>query len=212
MYNVLAALTIGGAVLLLYTVASARRAEEKPTPTRNWAEIQGGHLLYGSDAAPATMVVFSDFQCPACARMDEWLGRLAAESGNNISISVRNFPLTRIHHSALAAAQAAECAGDEGYYRPYHHALFQHQAELGAVRWDEILAGPAHPDGTLMARCMADTTVMARVMRDIAIGRQAGVEGTPTIILNGQRLPAARSYRELRTAVLRSGQRARGGI
>ena len=86
----------------------------------------------GAEAAPVQVVVFSDFECPYCRRAAPVLRRVAAAFPNDVSLIWRHFPLG-IHPSAPRAAEAAQCAEDQGRFWEFHDALFSQSASLAVV-------------------------------------------------------------------------------
>ena len=84
----------------------------------------------GPQDAPVTLVEFSDFQCPYCRRVQSVLKRLMAAYHGKLKLVFRDFPLRQIHPEAQKAAEAAQCANDQGQFWPYHDRLFA-TTELG---------------------------------------------------------------------------------
>ena len=80
--------------------------------------------------APVTIVEFSDFQCPFCARVQPTVKQIVEEYGDQVRIIYRDFPLG-FHQDAQKAAEAAECADDQGMFWEYHDLLFANQGALG---------------------------------------------------------------------------------
>lgn len=158
----------------------------------------GGHARGPGDAA-VTLVEFSDFDCPHCARLDETITRLMRSERLGIRVVFRHFPLnaqcnpaaqgTR-HPEACDAAVAAECAGEQDRFWPYQHTLFSRQGRFS--RSD--LVGYARQHGLdieAFERCMDGGEARARVERDAREGARAGVQSTPTIFINGRRIEGA---------------------
>ena len=84
----------------------------------------------GNANAPVTIVMFSDFQCPACSASHPVLQKVLAEYGDKIRFVVRDFPLTAIHENAFLAAQAANAANAQGKFFEYAEILYQNQTAL----------------------------------------------------------------------------------
>lgn len=139
--------------------------------------------LRGPSGAPV-ILVYGDFQCPYTRVAYRRIQRLERR-GKPLRLVFRHFPLTHIHPHALGAALAVEAAAAQGLYWPMHDILFKRQAALekdqlrsyaAAVgvdlsRFDAELSRPAHA---------------ARIDRDLRSGSNAGVQGTPTIFVDGQ--------------------------
>lgn len=83
----------------------------------------------GGQNALVTIVEFSDFQCPFCARAKPTVDRILQEYGDRVTFVYKHFPLSQIHPRAQKAAEAAECARDEGKFWEFHDKLFETQAD-----------------------------------------------------------------------------------
>jgi protein-disulfide isomerase len=160
-------------------VASETRREGE------WRKIADiGHAI-GPRTAPATVVVFSDFQCPFCAAAESRLTRLSEQLPGKIRIVRRHWPLVRIHRFAKDAAIAAECAADQSRFESYSASLYQNQAEIGNLRWVDLAALADVPDTAAFADCMTKRTHLSKVERDERVALSLDTRGTPTILLNG---------------------------
>ena len=138
----------------------------------------------GAATAPATVVMFSDFQCPACARTHPVLKSVVAEFGDKVRFVVRDFPLESIHENAFAAALAANAANAQGKYFEYIDLLYRNQSSLDAASLKKYAA----EIGLNVKQFEVDSTLersAAEVRKDAADGEKYGVSGTPTIFVNG---------------------------
>ncbi len=158
-----------------------------PTPAlpRIPMDLGDGPSL-GPANAKATLLVFSDFQCPYCARARHVLERLRALYPDDLRIVYRYFPLSQ-HKQARLAAVAAECAYEQDKFWPYHDLLFDNanaleQADLERYGTELGL------DVENLKSCMQSDTARRRVDEAEAAGRRMGVEGTPAIYINGMKL------------------------
>ena len=138
----------------------------------------------GASNARLTIVEFSDFQCPFCARhWKQTYGELDREyiSAGKVRYVFRQFPLERIHLQALKAGEAAACAGTEAKFWEMHDRLFANQQ---ALLPDDLVthAQALGLDGPKFKTCLAGQ-MTARVRQDIALGVQAGVGSTPTFFI-----------------------------
>jgi protein-disulfide isomerase len=168
----------------LYTTYSRSR----PRPIEPWKTVsdwrtyaKGGHRI-GPENAPATLVVFSDYQCPVCLNIERRLRQLEARYPTELSVIVRQFPLTG-HPYAKPAAIAAECAAAQDRFLPYHQRLFDQQALIGRQSWVGIAEAVGVPDTAAFARCLRDPRAEAEADSDIADGKRLGVFGTPTVLV-----------------------------
>jgi protein-disulfide isomerase len=181
--------------------AGAGGAASEPTPPAEPVQVDVmGAPAQGPADAKVTMVEFVDFECPFCGRYArDTLPRLRREYGDRIRYVSRQFPL-EIHPNAERAALAAECAGEQGRYWPFHELLFKHQDALGKPD----LAGYARQVGLDMdryERCIHDPDTEARVQRDIADGRRYGVTGTPAFFINGRLVSGAQPFAQFKAAL-----------
>lgn len=157
-----------------------------------------GHARGPADAA-VTLVEFSDFDCPHCARLDEAINQLLRAERPDVRVVFRHFPLnsecnpsaqgTR-HPEACQAAYASECAGEQTKFWQYQHILFSRQGRF--QRAD--LVGYARQLGLdleAFERCLDGEDVRRRVERDAREGARLGVQSTPTLFINGRRIEGA---------------------
>lgn len=83
-----------------------------------------GKVARGDASAPITIVEYSDFQCPFCARVEPTLDQVLNDYPGKVNLYYKHFPLTQIHQYAQKAAEASECAADQGKFWEYHDILF----------------------------------------------------------------------------------------
>jgi protein-disulfide isomerase len=143
-----------------------------------------GAPLRGSPMAPVTLIEFSDFECPYCGRAAPLLEKIVRERPGKIRFYFLNYPLSGHLHSG-SAARAAVAAGRQGKFWEMHDAMFAHQDALE----DEDLRNYAKDVGLEVERFEADRVseeVQRAVEADRAKGEKLGVQGTPTIYINGR--------------------------
>ena len=85
-------------------------------PEQVWESLLDGGRRVGSEGAPATVVVFTDYECPFCAAADRTLETLRADFGSDLAVVYRHYPLLSIHPNAYHEARLAECAAEEGFF------------------------------------------------------------------------------------------------
>lgn len=132
----------------------------------------------------AKLVVFSDYECPFCKKMDAVLLNLESEFGERLEVEMLNFPLP-FHPQALPAAIAAECARAQGKYQEYQHALFQNQDKLSSV-FNLKLAQKLGLNTAVFSQCQTDPAIVSKIEVDRQLGQFLGVNGTPSLYLNGK--------------------------
>jgi len=143
-----------------------------------------GSPFLGSPDAPVTVVLFSDFQCPYCAKMEGTVARLLAAYPKEIKVVFKHFPL-RIHRYAGLAALAAIAAQQEGKFWRFHDRLFAAQKELNQQKILEIAKEVGLDEKEFIA-AIGSREVKDRLTKDMADGKKAGVTGTPTVFVNGR--------------------------
>jgi protein-disulfide isomerase len=139
----------------------------------------------GQASAPVTLVVFSDFQCPFCARAEPSVAEVEKAYPHDVRVVWKNFPLTSIHPYAMPAALASEAAREQGKFWEMHDKLFANQPALAQTPY-ETYAKELGLDLAKFKAAMASDKAKARVQEDAAQAQQLGVNGTPTFIVNGE--------------------------
>jgi protein-disulfide isomerase len=146
----------------------------------------------GNPTAPAVLVDYSDFQCPACGSYHPLVKQLIKElSTSTLRFVARNFPLP-MHENADEAARAAEAAGKQNKYWEMHDLLFDRQSFWESeTKPDQKFLGYAELLGLNTTTFMADyhsDAIKDRIQREVSAGEAAGVDRTPLFFLNGERL------------------------
>ena len=150
----------------------------------------------GPAGAVLTLVEFSDFQCPYCLVAVAKLNAVLEAYPGKIKLIFKQFPL-HMHSQAALAAAAAVAAHQQGKFWPMHDALFAHRRELSRPLI-LALANTAGLDTKRFAADLDSAETKATVARDVEDGDRAGVEGTPSVFINGRKyngeldLPAIR--------------------
>jgi protein-disulfide isomerase len=157
-----------------------------------------GFPVRGETNARLTLIEFSDYECPFCARHARQtmpqLQRDYIQTGK-VKYVVRHFPLEAIHKEAFGAAAAANCAGERGKYWEMHDRLFAHQSTL------KDLAAHAAAIGLETAwfqECLGSDRHAEAIRRDISDGQLAGVRGTPAFFI-GVTDPNAGTIKPMKT-------------
>jgi protein-disulfide isomerase len=167
----------------------------------------GDNPAKGPVDASVTVVEFSDFQCPYCARFtQETLPAILSNYSDKVRFVFMNFPLTSIHANAEKAAEAAECAYDQGAFWEYHDLLFQNQAALDA----DSLKGYAASLGLNASQfneCLDSGEKADEVEKDMTAAQKAVQEagldrfGTPAFFINGNHLGGAQPFDVFKQAI-----------
>jgi predicted DsbA family dithiol-disulfide isomerase len=145
-----------------------------------------GSPFKGVESAPVTIAVFSDFQCPYCAKIGSLLDQVLENNTGKVKLVFKNFPLTR-HKYAIKAAMAALAADKYGKFWKFHDQLFLEHDKLNDQKIREIARNLGF-NNEEFEKMMKDPKISAKIKKDVLDGRQAGVTGTPTVFVNGRRL------------------------
>ena len=156
--------------------------------------------IYGSANESIKLLEYGDYECPFCAEAQPIIKEIQRRLGDDLLFAFRNFPLTNIHPYAEHAAEAAEAAGAQGTFWGMHDILFENQTALD----DEDLAAYAAElglDETRLIREVTSGVYTPRIREDFKSGVRAGVNGTPTFFINGERYDGARDLKHLLNAL-----------
>lgn len=143
-----------------------------------------GAPFRGPKNAPVTIVEFSDFQCPLCAKAQAVLQEVLAAYPQEVKLVYRHFPPER-NPQAKLAAEAAECAAQQGRFWEYHDQVFAHASQLSPAGL-QTLAETLRLDLQAFSTCLDAGKAQARVAEDLADARGAGLTETPTFFINGR--------------------------
>jgi len=188
-------------------VASRPAAAARPSgpdPARAFNLPLGNSPTKGPADAPITIVEFSDYQCPFCARSEPLVQSALAAYPTQARLVYKHFPLTSIHPQALPAALAAAAAQKQGKFWEMHEKLFANQRALAPEQMKEY-ARQVGLDVPQFERDMQSDEVKALVQDDIKLAQRVGVRGTPTIFVNGKILQnrSLDGFKELINPVLK---------
>lgn len=153
----------------------------------------------GPADAPVTLTLFTDFECSYCARLAPVLDQVHQQYPDNVKIVFKNYPL-RMHRFAQQAAVAALAANELGQFWPFHDRLFQNYNRLNAQKV-EAIREELGLDPEKFRVFMNDPAMQQRVRDDLQQGTAAGVRGTPTVYINGRKMPYRLSLAGFRKAI-----------
>jgi len=150
----------------------------------------------GPANAAVTIVEFSDFECPYCGGFYPTLKEIEKNYKDRIRIVYRQFPLTSIHPRALKAAEASLCANDQGQFWQMHDAMFTDQKNLEVSDLKDKAAKLTLNTGTFNA-CLDSSKYASIIKNEILEGAKLGVNGTPSMFINGRFLSGDQPYDDL---------------
>ena len=156
----------------------------------------------GAKNAPVTIIEFSDFQCPFCERFyTQTLPQIENEyiKTGKAKLVYRDFPLS-FHENAQKAAEAGECADEQGKFWVMHDMIFENQASLSVADLKKY-AGRVGLDQAKFDSCLDSSKYAAEVQKDQTDGQAAGVTGTPGFVINGRLIVGAQPFSAFKQAI-----------
>ena len=174
-----------------------RRQEEDPNKV--YDVPVGKSYFKGGKNAPVELVLFSDYQCPFCARVEPTLDKLEKEFGDKLKIVWKNQPLS-FHKRAMPAAKASMAAGEQGKFWEMHKILFENNKKLE----DADLEGYAKQIGLNLTKwkaAMESDAIANQIKAEQTLANKVGARGTPTSFINGKKLRGAQPYEAFKKAV-----------
>ncbi|MCR4314482.1 MAG: DsbA family protein [Candidatus Uhrbacteria bacterium] len=157
---------------------AAAPAEAIPTPTATGVPTvtESDHIRGNKDAA-ITIIEYSDFECPFCGRFHPTMLQVMEEYTDSVRWVFRHFPLS-FHPEAMPAANAAECASEQGKFWEYADALFENQTSLGS-EYFATLASDLGLNTSQWQDCYDTSKYQDVIEAQAQAGGAAGVSGTP---------------------------------
>ena len=167
----------------------------------------GDNPAKGPADAKVTIVEFSDFQCPYCSRFTtETLPQILSNYGDKVRFVFMNFPLPSIHENAQKAAEAGECANEQGAFWQFHDIMFQNQSAL-TVDNLKSYAAQLNLDTAKFNECLDSGKMASAVEADMTAAEKAATDagltrfGTPAFFINGNSLSGAQPYANFKAAI-----------
>ncbi len=159
-----------------------------------------GDPSIGPEDAPVTIIEFSDYQCPYCqAWYQQVYDQLMANYPGKIRFVYRDLPLPG-HPESLPAAEAANCAGEQGVYWKFHDDLFSGQYSLGRAAYEQY-AADLGLDTAAFTACLDDHRFQAEVKADAVDADRLGLTGTPSFVINGRILIGAQPFESFKSII-----------
>jgi protein-disulfide isomerase/uncharacterized membrane protein len=154
--------------------------------------------VLGPANAPIKVAEYSDFLCPYCRGVAGAFAQYIPAAAGRVSVHYKNYPLDSecnahvertIHPGACLLARAGICAAAQDKFWPYHDRVFSMEMKEAQAADVTRLAAEAGLDTAALETCLSSPATQARLAADIAEAWKAGVRGTPTLFINGKRLP-----------------------
>jgi len=164
--------------------------------------IRDDDYIKGDRSAKVEVVEYSDFQCPYCLRHNDTMDQIIKNYQNKIAVVFRHFPLTSIHPEAQKAAEAAECAGEQGKFWEMHDLLFQANANstMSVDQWKKEAAN-LKLNTQQFDSCLDSGKYANKVAQEQSGGAAAGVQGTPATFINGEIISGAVPYEQIKAVI-----------
>jgi len=153
-----------------------------------------GDHVFGKADSPVVLIEYGDFQCPGCGSAFPTVDKVVEKYKDKIAFVFRNFPLTGIHPNARVAAAAAEAAGQQGKFWEMYRMLYENQNSWSGLGTSErtdyfvSLAEDLELNRDTFLAHLSDNTISQKINFDLAVGKKAGVDATPTFFLNGEKM------------------------
>jgi protein-disulfide isomerase/uncharacterized membrane protein len=159
--------------------------------------------LKGPATAPAKVVEFSDFMCPFCRNLAGALSQFVPQSGGRVAVYFMNYPLDNTcnpklpratHPGACTVALGGVCAQYQGKFDAYHDRVFSTELKNPQAADVVRLAGEAGLNAAAFEGCLDDPKTKAELAAQIAEGNRLGISATPTLYINGKKLPRINDF------------------
>lgn len=162
---------------------------------------------YGAPGAPVVIVMFSDFQCQYCKQEAKVIrDNLASTYPNDVRVYFKDFPLDSIHIWSTSAAMAGRCVfrQNPAAFWEYHDWIFEHQGDINPENLKaKVLefAGTKNLDTLMLARCIDNKVTEKEVEKTVAEGKAVHVDSTPTMFVNGRKIPGSLAWPQLKQVI-----------
>ena len=183
--------------------------EDSPIP------VSSKDPMWGNRAAPVTVVIFSDFQCPFCSRVEPTMDQVKSTYGpDKVRLIWKNEPLS-FHDKAKPAAEAAQgvfaLKGSDGFWK-FHDTAFKNQSALSPESYEKWAKDAGVTDMAKFKAGLAAHTWAKKVDDDHEIAKKAGVNGTPAFYINGVVLSGAQPFDKFKAVIDAELQKAQAKI
>jgi protein-disulfide isomerase len=183
-------------------------AEPSPETDQTVFKVDAGRSpSRGPKNAPVTVILFSDFECPYCSRVEPSITQLEKDFPGKIRVVWKDFPLG-MHRNARPAAIAARAAGDEGKFWQMHAKLFANQRSLDRASLEKY-AQELGLDLTKFRAALDTGKFSSEIDADMRVGQTLGIQGTPAAFINGRKIHGAYPYDTFKTVVEQALAKAR---
>jgi protein-disulfide isomerase len=186
-------------VVLKYVDELKQKANVKITLQEPRTQVAATGPSKGPEAAKVTIVEFSDFQCPFCSKARDTADKVVTNYAGKVRLVFRDYPLP-FHEKALKAAEAGQCANEQGKFWEMHDEMFAHQDKLAL---DDLKASAKKLglDASKFDSCLDGSKYAEVVQQNLKAGQAAGVNGTPAFFVNGRMISGAQPFEKFKEIV-----------
>lgn len=161
--------------------STARRVEK----LKDWEDVSRlASIALGELDRPVKLEVFTDFECPFCARMDSVISKLEEEYPRAIGRHVIHFPIPS-HANAMNAARVFQCAAVQGRASEMHHLLYANQAAFARSPWLALAVEARVPDIQKFDACHRGTEQDMKIGGGVDLAERFSISSTPSVVING---------------------------
>lgn len=176
-----------------FAISSSKKNSSTSRKIADPTVLQTDDHIRGKVDSDIYVITYGDYECPACNAWEPELQAIRSEYSDRVAFAFRNFPLTDKHVNAFAAARAAEAAALQGKFWEMHDLLYSRWAEWkGDTKSAQAkFEGYAEELGLDMIKFKEDyesEAVADRINSDLATTSTVGAEGTPTFLVNGEKV------------------------
>lgn len=163
--------------------------------------VSASDYIRGSKDAKITLIEYSDFECPFCQRHKGTIDKILSNYSGKVRFIYRHFPLS-FHPEAQKAAEAFECAGEQGKAYEMHDKIYEANAAgtMGVDTWKKA-AKDLGLNATKFNDCLDTGKYVSKISQEQNDGAAAGVEGTPATFVNGTLVSGAVPYEQFKTII-----------
>jgi protein-disulfide isomerase len=181
-------------------IQRVRGEDAPPVFEKRWRQLVSAGTISGDTAAQVVIIEIGDLECPACRAAQATIEAVRQRYERETSLVYVHYPLS-YHRFAKPAARAAECAVKHGRFEAFVSKVYEKQDSLGLKPWASFASEAGITDSARFDSCVKEVEPVARIQAGIAAADAFGVRGTPTLFVNGWRLPKPPSVDELLEAV-----------
>lgn len=198
-------------------IITGKDSSQKTTFTGDATKVQTDDHIIKASNEKVVLIEYGDYQCPACGAAYAPLKAATEQLKDQVTFVFRNLPLTSLHPNAFAAARAAEAAAKQGKFWEMHDRLYETQDSWGNVTTNQqsLFEGYAQELGLKMDQFKTDYAseeTANRINRDVSSAKSGfDATGTPTLVLNGEKIENPASTTEAYVKVLSEAITKAGG-